>query len=131
MARNNMMLGLAVVGALALYLFSKKSAAATAAPSYVMSPVTGVTPPQAVPGSMAPTVSQTSAAAAIWANLTPSSGPTSGYVNFPTGSQAAALFLPWATDSAGNNYTMWSAQIYLVNLTPDSQGNYTAKLLGT
>ena len=130
MSRNNMIVGIALLGGLAAFLFSRKSAAA---PAYAMSPVTGGTlaPPQAVPGSMAPTVSQTSAAAAIWANFTPSAGPTSGYVNFPSGSQSAALFLPWATDSAGNNYTMWAAQIYLVSPTPDMQGNYAARLLGS
>ena len=90
-----------------------------------------VSAPLPVPGSIAPTGSAVTAAQAVWSNLTPSSGPNSGWVNFSTGSQAAAALLPWATDGSGNYYTQWAGLIYLVNVLPDANGNYSAKPLGT
>lgn len=133
MARSNanMLLGAAVLIGGAYFLLSKKASAATpgVAPAPASSPFLAPAP---VPGSIAPTGSQVTAAQAIWANLTATTGPYSGYVNFPSGSQAAAAFLPWATDTAGNYYTQWAGQIYIVGVTqPDSNGNYPAKLLGT
>lgn len=136
MARSNanMLLGAAVLIGGGFWLMSKKAAAANAAtPLYPASGGTvNFTPPAPVPGTIAPTGSQITAAQAIWQNLTPTTGPNTGFVNFPTGSQAASAFLPWATDSAGNYYTQWAGQIYLVGVAqPDSSGNYAAKLLGT
>jgi len=133
---NSGLLVYAGVGLAALLLLNRKaSAAASSSSSSSRSPVLTTTPvilpPAAVPGAMAPTATTTSVSAAIWQNLTPSAGPTSGYVNFPTGSQAAALFLPWAGDSAGNAYTMWAGQIYIVDMNADADGNYPAKRLGT
>jgi hypothetical protein len=133
MARNNanMLLGAAVLIGGAYFLLSKKAAGATPAAATVPAS-SPFLPPAPVPGSIAPTGSQITAAQAIWQNLTTTTGPYSGYVNFPTGSQAAAAFLPWATDTAGNYYTQWAGQIYIVGVTqPDSNGNYPAKLLGT
>jgi len=136
MARSNanLMLGAAVlIGGAYLFLSRKAAAANAATPMY---PVSGGTvnfsPPAPVPGAIAPTGSQVTAAQAIWQNLTATTGPYAGFVNFPSGSQAAAAFLPWATDTAGNYYTQWAGQIYLVGVAqPDSNGNYPAKLLGT
>lgn len=131
MARNSASM---IAGAAALigglYWFTtRKASAATVAPVLPSSPFA---PPAPVPGAIAPTGSQVTASAAIWSNLTATTGPTSGYVNFPSGSQAAAAFLPWATDGAGNYYTQWAGQIYIVGVGfTDSNGNYTAKLLGT
>lgn len=91
-----------------------------------------VAPPQPVPGAIAPTGSQVTAAQAVWGNLTSTTGPTDGFVNFPSGSQAASIFLPWATDGSGNYYTQWAGQIYIVGVAyRDMMGNYAAKLLGT
>jgi hypothetical protein len=123
-----------VVALLALaggYWYLTRNKAAAATPTTVL-PSNPLAPPAPVSGALAPTGSQISAASAVWSNLTATSGPTSGYVNFPSGSQAAAAFLPWATDGAGNYYTQWAGQIYIVGVGyTDSNGNYTAKLLGT
>jgi hypothetical protein len=130
---SNTLLGLAVLAGGAYYLLSRKAAAATPilGPQVTLPP-TIVTPPMPVPGAIAPTGSQITAAQAIWSNLTPTTGPSMGYVNFPSGSQAAAAFLPWATDGSGNYYTQWAGQIYIVGVAQlDSNGNYTAKLLGS
>lgn len=113
------------------YLLTRK-AQAQASPGAVAFTGTGLTPPAPVPGNIAPTGSQVTAAQAIWQNLTPTTGPNTGYVNFPAGSQAASVFLPWAMDSAGNYYTQWAGQLYLVGVAqPDMMGNYAAKLLGS
>lgn len=135
MARSNTgaLLAYGFFGAAALFFFAKKAGAAprpagVPIPPPIMSPVT----PYEIPATMAPAVGPVTAATAIWQNFTPIDGPSSGYVNFPSGTQAAALFLPWATDGAGNNYTMWSGQIYIVNTdTPDLAGNYYSRLLGS
>jgi len=131
MANRNAIIGGAILLGGLWWLMSQK---ASAAPATAVIPAAGggVSPPQPVPGNIAPTGSTLSATNAIWANLTSTTGPNTGYVNFPTGSQAAAAFLPWATDSAGNYYTQWAGQIFIVGVAqPDSNGNYTAKLLGT
>lgn len=131
MANRNTLIGAALVLGAGYWLLSRKASAGTAAPG----PPAGaaaISPPAPVPGTIAPTGSTYTAAQAIWGNLTETTGPNTGYVNFPTGSQAASLFLPWATDGAGNYYTQWAGQIYLVNVAqPDSTGNYPAKLLGS
>ena len=117
------------LGVAALLLLNRKAAAATPAGPAGSAQIL---PPAPVPGSLAPTGPQVTAAAAIWQNLTAAGGPTTGHVNLPTGSQPAALFLPWATDGAGNTYTMWAGQIYIVNVdNPDLEGNYSSRLLGT
>lgn len=114
----------AVLGGLYFLLTRKAHATATPGPA--------IAPPSMAPGAIAPTGSQITAAAAIWQNLTPTTGPYAGFVNFPTGSQAPAAFLSWATDGAGNYYTEWAGQIYIVGVGyTDANGNYTAKLLGT
>jgi hypothetical protein len=125
-----MVLGAAILLGGAYFLLTKKASAAT--PSVTLPAGSPISPPMPVPGAIAPTGSQVTAAQAIWQNLTSTTGPNTGFVNFPSGSQAAAAFLPWATDSAGNYYTQWAGQIYLVGVAqPDSSGNYAAKLLGT
>jgi hypothetical protein len=132
---SNLLLGAAVLIGGGYFLLSRK-AQASSAPAIMPTASTGpglqIRPPQPVPASFAPTGSQVTAAQAIWSNLTPTTGPYSGYVNFPSGSQAAATFLPWATDDSGNYYTQWAGQIYIVGVTlPDPSGNYPAKLLGS
>lgn len=62
----------------------------------------------------------------IWSNLQPTSAPaSSGWVNFPSGSQAAVALLPWRTDGV-NFYTQWAGVVYAVPVTTDQAGNYTA-----
>lgn len=125
MARNKNM-GL-LIGAAALiggyWLMTRKASAATPAGM----PVTGtVSAPSLSPASQATTAGALTATNEIWANLTATTGPYAGFVNFPTGSQAAAGLLQWATDGQGNYYTQWAGHIYLVPLLTDGQGNYTA-----
>jgi hypothetical protein len=125
MARRNnagMLLGAAVVVGGLYFLLSRKASAAPAA-----SPGGGtIAPPSLSPGSMATTAGALTATNQIWQNLTATTGPYAGFVNFPTGSQAAAGLLQWATDGSGNYYTQWAGHIYLVPLLTDSQGNYNA-----
>lgn len=129
MARSNtnLLIGAAVLIGGAYFLLSRKASAATPAVQ-VTSPTTGLTlTPQPVPGALATTSGALAATNSIWSNLTATTGPGTGFVNFPTGSQAAAGLLQWATDGSGNYYTQWAGHIYLVNVAQmDSNGNYTA-----
>jgi hypothetical protein len=128
---GNWLIGAVVLIGGGYFLLSRKAQAQTGQP-VTLAPGLQISPPQPVPASFAPTGSQVTATQAIWANLTPTTGPYSGYVNFPSGSQAAAVFLPWATDDSGNYYTQWAGQIYIVGVTqPDMMGNYYSKLLGS
>jgi hypothetical protein len=135
----NMVLGAAVLLGAGYFVLLRRSQASMVSGnvqggtvSFKPTPGGLVAPAAPVPGSFAPVGSQVTAAQAIWGNLTPTTGPYSGYVNFPSGSQAAATFLPWATDDSGNYYTQWAGQIYIVGVTqPDMMGNYYSKLLGT
>lgn len=132
MARSNSgaVVGIAIAAGGLWYLMTRKAGAATPAVQITSPGVVGA--PAAVPGALAPTASTLTATQAVWANLTVTTGPTSGYVNFPTGSQAPAGFLSWATDGSGNYYTQWAGQIYIVDVAaPDANGNYPAKQLGT
>ena len=103
MARKSnagMLIG-ATVAIGALYLFMTRKASAAPAVQ-VTSPTTGtVLAPSLSPGSAATTAGALTATNQIWTNLTATTGPYSGFVNFPTGSQAAAGLLSWATDGSG------------------------------
>jgi hypothetical protein len=126
MAKSNagMLIGGTVVLGVLYFVMSRKASAAPAiAPAGTGGPVSS---PAWSPGSMATTAGALSATNAIWANLTPTTGPYAGFVNFPTGSQAPAGLLQWAADGSGNYYVQWAGHIYLVPLLTDSQGNYTA-----
>lgn len=128
MARRSnagMWVGAAIGLGVLYFVMSRKATAATPAGLPVQSSG-GIAPPVLSPGSSATTAGALSATNAIWQNLTATTGPYSGYVNFPTGSQAAAGLLQWATDGSGNYYTEWAGHIYLVPLLTDSSGNYTA-----
>lgn len=119
----------AVVALGALYWFMTRKASAATPALQTTSAGGNVLVPTLSPASQATTAGALSATNAIWANLSATTGPYAGFVNFPTGSQAAAGLLQWATDSQGNYYTQWAGHIYLVPLTTDSQGNYTAGTL--
>jgi hypothetical protein len=128
-SNSGMLIG-AVAAIGALYWFMTRKASAATPLVQTTSPTGGgVSAPSLSPGSLATTAGALTATNQIWSNLTATTGPYSGFVNFPTGSQAAAGLLQWATDGQGNYYTQWAGHIYLVPLTTDSQGNYTAGTL--
>ncbi len=82
-----------------------------------------------LPGSSAPTASAISSSSSFWGTLTPTAAITSGYINFPSGSQAAAAdFFP-RMDSAGNYYVQWAGLVYELGFM-DAQGNWPATLVG-
>lgn len=136
---GNLLIGAVVVLGGGYFLLNRKAQASMVSGNvqggtvnFTPTPGGLISAPQPVPGAIAPTGSQITAAQAIWQNLTSTTGPNTGFVNFPSGSQAASAFLPWATDGSGNYYTQWAGQIYIVGVAqPDSSGNYDAKLLGT
>ena len=134
MARSNpgMLLGAAALIGGLYFFMTRKASAAT--PVVVPTSPAGVSPgtvsaPTLSPGSAATTAGALTATNQIWQNLTATTGPYAGFVNFPTGSQAAAGLLQWATDGQGNYYTQWAGHIYLVPLVTDANGNYTATTL--
>lgn len=153
MNRNNLLLGLGGVGL--LYLLTRRASASPASaqvaqtsnPANVppLTPITVTTPSMPslpginlspidvssalpeLPGSIAVTAAQAAQGTSLWDGL--SSAPTlvSGWVNFPSGSQAAASLFEVRADAAGNNYVEWSGQVYQLS-GPDDSGNYTATL---
>jgi hypothetical protein len=127
MARGNasMLIGATVAIGVLYFFWTRKTSAAP----QVTFPGVGAGAPMLSPGSMATTAGALTATNQIWANLTATTGPYAGFVDFPTGSQAAAGLLQWATDGQGNYYTQWAGHIYLVPLTTDANGNYTAGTL--
>ena len=144
-AQQMLIVGGVALGGLLLWMFSKSSAASAATlaagtagsgpanlPGPTLAPITLPSGIYSAGGSLyqsalpAPTSAQVSQQGAIWANLQPTSAPvSSGWVNFPSGSQAAASLLPWRTDGS-NFYTNWAGVVFAVPLTADQYGNYTA-----
>jgi len=141
--RNAITVAVLGIGALAVAMIAKARAqAATAsnaaaqaanAASNPLAPVglpTFSNPiPQPVPGSYAPTSAEVASAGSFWNQLQPVSGPGEGYVNFPSGSQAAATLLPFGMDSAGTYYTEWAGQVFQLQ-GQDAQGNWPAIAVG-
>jgi hypothetical protein len=78
-----------------------------------------------LPGSMAPTANDVTTAASYWANMAPAQELTSGYINFPSGSQSAAALFPVRVDVYGSPYVQWAGNLYILT-GPDSSGNYSA-----
>lgn len=130
------------VGGLLLYFASRKASAAPAAtatggnlstdPGLLQLPSTvqpglPVTYQVAVP---APTATQVQQAATGWAALTPVQGPGQGWVNFPSGSQAAASLLEWRMDTQGNYFVSWAGQVFVVG-SEDAYGNWPAMTVVT
>lgn len=79
-------------------------------------------------GSPAVTGNQVAAAASFWSTLMPVNPPDSGYITFPSGSQAAAAtFVNGNTrmDSGGTYYVLWGGQVYQLGQM-DSAGNWPA-----
>lgn len=151
--KQRLIVGGVIGGGLLLWMLSKASAAnaanaaaaslgpaggtpASAAGSSILSPVslpsgiyedagsgTGAFYQSTLP---APTATQVAQQGSIWSNLQPTSAPaSSGWVNFPSGSQAAVALLPWRTDGV-NFFVQWAGVVYAVPVTTDQYGNYTA-----
>lgn len=82
-----------------------------------------------LPGDSAPTSQQVSSAINFWSTLTPEPALASGYINFPSGSQAGASLFGYgltAKDNSGNYYVQWAGGVYRVANTPDTQGNWAS-----
>lgn len=78
-------------------------------------------------GVLAPTLIQVQASGSFWETLTPAADLSSGWIDFPTGSQAAASLMQVRQDASGNRYVEWAGQVY--ELGPqDGAGNYPASL---
>lgn len=134
-ARQSVLPWLIGAGALAGYfLLSRKASASEATTpngAAMLMPSTGF-PIQAgtqnipeLPGSMAPTATQFTDAASFWTTLGTGDALSSGYVNFPSGSQAAAAAFQTRYDPYGSAYVQWAGRVYILT-GPDSMGNYTA-----
>ena len=148
--RNKLLIAAGVIGAGFLYFLSKASAANASGLTAPTSPPTGGSgtgPIQLLPEGLytgaagsspsgatpiyqstlpAPTSAQVASQGSIWNGLQPTSFPgTGGYVNFPSGSQAAASLLPWRTDGV-NFFTQWAGVVFAVPVTTDAYGNYSA-----
>lgn len=79
----------------------------------------------------ATTAAQVSAATSFWNTLTPVVPLASGYIVFPSGSQAAAATFGGgntAMDGNSNLYVMWAGNVYQLG-SQDSAGNYPALLV--
>lgn len=77
------------------------------------------------------TSAQVSNANSFWGTLSPVMPLASGYITFPSGSQAAAALFGAGTtamDGNGNLYVQWAGQVYQLG-AQDSAGNYPAALV--
>lgn len=150
-SKNMLVVGAVAAGGFLLYLFSKSATASAANAATSLAPgaagggvdltsiglpaglytgAVGSSPSGSTPIYQstlpAPTVSQVAGQSAIWSNLQPTTPlGSSGYVNFPSGSQAAVALLPWRTDGV-NFYTNWAGVVFAVPPATDQMGNYTA-----
>ncbi len=78
-----------------------------------------------LPGAGAPSAGDVSNAASFWNSLGGGGSLSSGYINFPSGSQAAASLFQVRSDAYGSPYVQWAGRVYILT-GPDSMGNYTA-----
>lgn len=77
------------------------------------------------------TADRVQAAVSFWGTLTPVVPLASGYIVFPSGSQAAASLFGGgntAMDGDGNLYVSWAGNVYQLG-SKDSAGNYPALLV--
>lgn len=120
------------IGALGAFYLWKNSAAAKAAGAEVPPLAPGA--PAEVPGSLAPTSQQIATSGASWDTLTPVDAIASGYIDFPSGTQAAAADfsngLTRMDPSSGEYYVQWAGETYVLGQM-DAQGNWPATLSGT
>ncbi len=78
-----------------------------------------------LPGTLAVTAPLVSGSTSFWDTLTVGSSMPAGYINFPSGSQAAATLFQTRYDSYGSPYVQWAGLTYILT-GPDVSGNYTA-----
>lgn len=79
------------------------------------------------------TTAQLNQAQGFWGTLSPVMPLASGYVTFPSGSQAAAALFGGgntAMDGSGNLYVQWAGQVFQLG-AKDSAGNYPAQPVDT
>lgn len=81
-----------------------------------------------LPGSGATTASQVGRSATLWSEMSYAPAPTSGYVNFPSGAQAAAALFQVKVDPAGRQIVQWAGRNYALG-PQDAMGNYPAILV--
>ena len=139
MSDRNLPLLIGAAGALAaLFFFSKKAAAATAAApagspgaASLPGPVfQAMTLPELAPG-LAPTSQAIAASGSFWDSLEPTSALSSGYINFPSGTQVGAATFRFGltrTDALGNYYVQWAGETYELG-SQDAAGNWPATLV--
>lgn len=126
-------------GAAALFIANAKATAAEENPSTVggnptlprLPPSSGMPSagPQFLPGTFAPTGSQAAAANSLWDTLQPVGSLDSGYINFPSGAQAAAALFPARMDEYGTYYVQWGGLTYALG-SMDGLGNWSALRAG-
>lgn len=86
--------------------------------------------PGVLPAALATSSAQVSVAADLWSTLQPVAPIDSGFIHFPTGTQAAASLLGAGNtrmDGNGNYYVLWAGQVYQLG-NQDSSGNWPAML---
>lgn len=132
-------LGLLGAGAWALLRSGKASAAtpsgalsAPASPPNPGSVLQSMLPIQAgtqnipeLPGSMAVSQPLVSGSTSFWDTLLAGPSIPAGWINFPSGSQAAATLFQTRYDVYGSAYVQWAGLSYIL-VGPDASGNYSA-----
>ena len=139
MAKRDMtgILLIAAAGAAAWALSKRASAATAAAGGAGSAPGSAAdntsSPPDVTAaydnaGVLAPSAPVIELSGSFWDSLAPSNPLPSGYVDFPSGSQAAAALLTTRVDALGNAYVQWAGQTYELGAQDDA-GNYPATLV--
>ncbi len=82
-----------------------------------------------LPDTMAPTAAEVSASGSFWDRLQPVQSVDSGYINFPSGAQAAATLFQTRMDANGQYYVQWGGLVYVLG-SQDSSGNWPAQPVG-
>jgi len=78
-----------------------------------------------LPGAGALTSAQFTSANTYWDSLIPVMPLDSGYINFPSGSQAAATLFTTKMDAMGNYYVQWAGRTFVLG-SQDAMGNWPA-----
>lgn len=78
-----------------------------------------------LPGSMAVSQPLVAGAASFWDSLIAGPQIPAGWINFPSGSQAAATLFQTRYDTYGSPYVQWAGLTYIL-VGPNASGNYTA-----
>ncbi len=124
-----------ILGALGLgawYLYKNSAQARGTAPAGSALEPVDVTAQYELPGSAAPAAGELSSGAGLWNSLTPVDPIAAGFINFPSGTQAAASeFASGLTrmDQSGAYYVSWAGRVYRLG-DMDAQGNWPAILAG-